>query len=335
MIHNFIKYLLRNQIIFALFLFALSWFIIQIRDIIVSIFIAYILMAAILPIVRYLRSKKFPKILAVLIPYLTIILAIFLLIIPLVPFIVAQIQSLITQFPIFLDRSVKTFNVPVNQQQMQDYFQGEFNNLGKNALNVTTQLFGGLFSLITIFVVSFYMLMYHDSFKKGLAHFFHNNSRDKILLTIDRINDKLGSWFRGQLTLCVFIGFFSWIGLLIVGLPYAVPLALIAGILEVIPTIGPILSAVPAVIIALTISPTLALAVVVLYMLIQAIENQLLVPKVMEKAVGINPVIVILGIMIGTNLMGVAGALLVIPFLSFLTVLFRSLENKPENEGEH
>lgn len=326
MLHQFIKYLLRNQVILALFLIGLGWFIVQTREIIVSIFLAYIIMSAVLPMVEYLKKHKFPRLLAVLIPYFAIIISIFLLILPLVPFVVTQIQSLIVNFPRFIERSADIFGVGINQKQIGGYINGELDTLGKNAVNVTTKVFGGLFSTITIFVVSLYFLLYEDNFKKSVANLFHKDSREKVLTTLDQVNYKLGAWLRGQVQLCFFIGLLSWIGLTILGLPYALPLALLAGLLEVVPTIGPIVSAIPAIIIALTISPTMALTVTVLYLLIQAVENQLLVPKVMQKAVGLNPVVVILGIMIGANLMGISGALLAIPFISFIIVIFKSLE---------
>lgn len=330
MLHDFIKYLLKNQVLLALFLIVFGWFIFQIRDIIVSIFLSYIIMAAVLPAVDYLRGKKFPKVLAVLIPYLAILTAIFLLIIPLVPFFIAQIQSLVIQFPKLLDLSAASFGVVIDPKQLQSYFNSQVGTLGQNAFGVTTKVFGGVFSLITIFVVSFYLLMYHDVFKKYLAKLFHDGSREEVQRILDRINNKLGAWFRGEIILMSFIGLLSWVGLTILGLPYALPLALLAGLLEVIPTIGPIISAIPAIIVALTISPTMALAVAILYLFIQTLENQLLVPKVMEKAVGLNPVIVILSVIIGANLMGIAGALLAIPFVSFVIVLFKSIEKRQD-----
>lgn len=328
MLHQFFRYLLRNQVLFALFLFATAWTVVALREIIVSIFLAYILMAAVLPIVESLRKRGWPKILAVLVPYLTIIISIFLLIVPLVPFVVSQIQSLAVNFPRFIDSSADSLGVSMDPGQLRTYANSQVNNLGKSAVNVTTQVFGGLFSVITIFVVSFYLLMYNDSFKKGLAKLFHKNDREYVHEALSHINDKLGAWMRGQILLSLFIGLLSWMGLTILGIPYALPLALLAGMLEVLPTIGPIISAVPAVIIALTVSPTMALAVVGLYVLIQALENQVLVPKVMQKAVGLNPVIVILSIMIGTKLMGIAGALLAVPFLSLLIVVAKTLEER-------
>lgn len=328
MLHSFIKYLLRNQVVLALFLVFFGWFVVQIRDIIVSIFLSYIIMAAVLPAVEFLQKKKFPKVLAVLIPYLGIVTAIFLVIIPLVPFVVEQIQNFITRFPELIDKTSNNFGIVVDQKQVQGFFASQGSALGKNALNVTGQVFGGIFSTITIFVVSFYLLMYSDAFKKFMANLFHDGSREAIHKTLDEVNLKLGAWLRGEVILMLFIGCFSWIGLTILGLPYALPLALMAGLLEAVPTLGPIISAIPAVIVAFTVSPTMALTVVVLYMLIQALENQILVPKVMQKAVGLNPVVVILSIMIGANLMGIAGALLAIPFVSFVIVIINSFETK-------
>lgn len=120
----------------------------------------------------------------------------------------------------------------------------------------------------------------------------------------------------------------TFIALSILGLPFALPLAVLAGLLEAIPTLGPTLAAVPAVIVALTVSPSLAVLVIITYIVIQTLENNVLVPKIMQRAVGLNPVIVILGVMVGANLMGVVGALLSIPFLSFILVLYTSLEKK-------
>ena len=109
---------------------------------------------------------------------------------------------------------------------------------------------------------------------------------------------------------------------------FALPLAVAAGILEIIPTAGPILASIPAIIVALTVSPTLALVVAISYFIIQIIENNILVPKIMERSVGLNPVVVILAILVGGTLMGVVGALLAIPFLSALIIILVSAEDE-------
>ena len=141
-----------------------------------------------------------------------------------------------------------------------------------------------------------------------------------------QIEEKLGNWLRGQIVLSVSIGVTTWVVLTLLGVDFAFPLAVIAGILEIIPTIGPIISAVPAIIVALNISPILAGVVAISYFLIQLLENNILVPRIMQRAVGLNPIVIIIGIIVGSRLLGVAGALLAIPFIVFLVVIYRNLE---------
>lgn len=326
MIQRFFGYLLRNQVLFALFIIAIGWILVQIRDILITAFLSYIIMSAIRPSVLYLQKKRFPRVLAVIIPFSGMLLAIFLLIIPLVPFVITQIQSLVTGFPHYLKEAAKTLGVAINTAQVQAYLTNELDTLSKNAFTVTTKVFGGIFSLMAIFIVSFYLLFYYGEFKRLFARLFRPDTRSLVLSTLDTINEKLGAWLRGQIVLMFFIGLMSWVALTILGVPYALPLALLSAILEIVPTLGPILSSIPAVIVALTVSPTLAITVILTFIVIQMIENNFLVPKVMQKAVGLNPVVIILGVMIGANLMGIAGALLAIPFISFIVVILKSLE---------
>jgi predicted PurR-regulated permease PerM len=330
MIQKAFAYLLKNQVIFALVLICGVWFVIQIREILLSLFLSYIIMAAVLPIVQFLRKRKVPKLLSVLIPYFSITLLLFILIFPLVPFVAQQIESLITGFPKYLGHSANLFGIDFDPKQLQGYLNNQLAQLSSSAIQVTTRVFGGIFSMITIFIISLYLLLYNDSFKRFIARLFHHNDREKVLSTVSLVNDKLGAWLQGQMFLCFFIGFITWIALTIIGLPFALPLALLAGILEIVPTLGPTLSAIPATIVALTIAPTMAIVVVATYILIQMLENQLLVPKIMERAVGLNPVVVILSVTIGANLMGIVGALLAIPFVTFLIVIYQSVEAQKE-----
>lgn len=333
MLHKFFAYLFRHQVVLALFLFIFGWFLIQIREILVSIFMSYIIMSAVLPLVEDLKKTGMPKVFAVLIPYLAIVSLIIALLISLVPFASSQIVSLANIFPRYLDRSANILGFQIDPKQVESYFNGQLSTIGSNAIGLTKTVFGGFFSLITIFIVSFYWLMYYDAFRKFVGNLFPHHLHDDVRGTLDRVNDKLGAWLRGEIVLMFCIGLMSWIALMLLRVPYAIPLAILAGLLEIVPTLGPILSAVPAVIVAFTISPTTALLVVIAYIVIQAAENHLLVPKIMQQAVGLNPVVVILSIMIGANLLGVAGALLAIPFVSFLVVIFQSIEERNKSRG--
>ncbi len=138
-----------------------------------------------------------------------------------------------------------------------------------------------------------------------------------------RIELKLGGWLRGQIILMLIIGISTYIGLTLLGVEYALALAVIAGILEIVPIIGPILSAIPALIVAFTVSPIAGFGVIGLYILIQQLENHLVVPKVMQKAVGFNPLVTIIVLMIGGNLLGLMGAILAIPIAIVVIEMIR------------
>jgi len=283
-------------------------------------------MAAVLPLVMFFRKRGVPKILAVLIPYFAIVILFIILSIMLIPFVLEQLKSLIIGFPKYLNQSAGIFGFSIDLKSSQNYLNGQLNTLSSNAIQVTTTVFGGILTVITVFIVSLYLLLYNDSFKKHFSLLFHARNQTKVLTTLSIINEKLGAWLQGQIMLSLSIGALTWIALMLLGIPFALPLALLAAILEVVPTLGPTLSAIPAVIVALTISPTMTIVIITTYILIQMLENQLLVPKIMERAVGLNPVIVILGVTIGANLMGIIGALLAIPFISFIIVVYKSLE---------
>lgn len=328
MLQRIYDYLLKNQVIFALCIIFFAWFVIQIREIILSLFLSYIIMAAILPIVTYLRKKKVPKSLAVFIPYFTITLLLVMLIIPIVPFVLDQLKALVLGFPKYLNETAGIFGVKVDLHQVQSYVNSQINTISSNAIGVTTTVFGGIFTIITIFIVSLYLLLYNDSFKKHFSRLFPRGQQEKALTTVGLINEKLGAWLQGQIILSLSIGLLTWIALMVLNFPFSLPLAILAGVLEIVPTLGPTLAAIPAVIVALTISPTMALVIIITYVLIQALEGQLLVPKIMERAVGLNPIAVILGVTIGANLMGIVGALLSIPFISFIIVIYKSVEEQ-------
>ena len=172
MIEQFYRYLLRNQVILALFLILLGWFVLQIRGILISVFFAYIIMAAMLPFVEFFRKQKFPKILAILIPYLALTILIFALILPLIPFFSEQTSLLFKNLPRYFDQSANIFGYQMDARQLQNYVNGEIDNIGRNLFQVTGRVFGGIISVLTVIIVSFYLLFYRDDFKKTLAGLF-------------------------------------------------------------------------------------------------------------------------------------------------------------------
>jgi predicted PurR-regulated permease PerM len=145
--------------------------------------------------------------------------------------------------------------------------------------------------------------------------------RDEARDIFDEIEIKVSSYIRGQTLLCLIIGVLSLIAYLLIGLPYALVLALIAGLMELVPWIGPILGALPALLLALSIDPMLAIWVVVATFIIQQLENNVLVPRIMDQSVGVNPIVTLLSIAAFGSLLGVLGAILAIPMAAIIQIL--------------
>ena len=330
MIRNIGRYILRNQVILALLIIATGWLVLQTLTIWAVLFTAYIIMTGFMPLVNWLIARKVPKMLAIALPYLITLILIVLLIIPTLPLFIDQVHSLLNNFPDYMNKTAKLLNLKVSDNQFQTFLTSQLNSIGENIVAVTGQIFGAFFAILTLFVISFYMLIDHERIKRNITELFPRRYQSYIHAVIVEAEQKLGAWLRGQLILSLVIGLCTWIALSLVGMKYALPLSLIAGVGEVIPTVGPIISAIPAIIIALNISPTMAGIVALIYILIQFAENHLIVPKVMQRAIGLHPLFTILTILIGGQLMGVLGALLAMPLVAFCSVFITNLEKSNE-----
>lgn len=328
MINLLFQYLSRNQAVAAIVIIAIGWLVIELKGVFAGILISYIIMAALFPWVSFLRQKGIPNAISVSITYFVTLAFLVLLIFPLVPFFASQIQSLLNSFPRYIDDSARLLGFAIDTDQVKSLIVSVLDEIGKNALSVTGTVFSGFFFALTVLVISFYLLIDHDHIKNSIVGLFAKQSQKKTFSILTQIEEKLGAWLRGQIILSLSIGSITFLVLTLLGLEFALPLALIAGILEIVPTVGPIIAAVPAVIVALSVSPTLAVAIIALYIIIQVLENNLLVPRIMQKAVGLDPLVIIIGVIVGSKLMGVGGALLSIPFMALIVVIYKNLERQ-------
>lgn len=294
------------------------WVIGQILDIILLFFVAFIFMSAFYPLSDKLVSWKIPRVLAVLlILILTIGCIAGILAVGLTP-LIKQTINMSQQLSITLGA---LFNaVGISQATIGQ----ELANLSSEAVNITVNIFKNVISLVSILVVSVYLLLDREKIENYGTSFF-GTRQERAKKTLRIIEDKLGAWLRGQILLSLLIGVLVYVGLLILGIEAALPLAIIAAFLEVIPVIGPIIAAIPAVLIALTVSPVLAGLVAGLYFAIQQIEGHLIVPQVMKKALGLNPILVILAISIGSRLLGIGGALLAVPIAVVIQIILQEI----------
>ncbi|MDP3998159.1 MAG: AI-2E family transporter [bacterium] len=308
-----------RTILFTLGILAVVWFIIQVREILFLLFVSLILVSALHSPVSWLAKRKIPRPLSIIVFYLLIFTMFIGGLALLIPPFIEQTKIIVSNTPFFLGAANQFFLYQLPIEEIIKSLSSNVNVFGSNIFRYTLGFFGNIITLVSIFVFTFYLLLRWDNLGKLLSAGFA--SEERISRLLNRIEIGLGNWVRGEFLLMVIIGVMSYIGLTLLGVPSALPLAIAAGILEIVPIIGPIISAIPAVLVALAVSPLLALATVALYFVIQQLENNLIVPKVMERAVGIDPLGTILALMIGANLMGMLGAFLAVPFVVLAKII--------------
>lgn len=322
-----------------------------ILDILVLLFIAVILSSLIDPLADWLEKKKMGRGLAVLLVYAVVLGVLSLIFILLAPIVIEQASQLIANSGDYWQKVVSGFSAIKSltiRFGLWDNLQTALPSALKGGLGTAQSLigslfgfFGGLFSLILVLVITFYMVVEEEGFKQALRSLVPAPYQSYMVQLWMRVKEKLGSWLRGSLFLGLIVGAMSWVGLLILGVEYSLLLAVITGLFELIPYAGPIFAGVIAVVLTFLqtgdwLKPLLVAA---LFIVIQQLENNLLVPKVMKKAVGLNPIVSIVSLLIGFRLLGIVGALLAIPVASVLNVVWADIiawrmnHNNPESRN--
>lgn len=271
-------------------------------------------MSALAPIVDFLTRFKIPRALAIAITYVVIFSVLGTLIYIVINPLTEQTLNLAQTLPKTIEKALPPGSID------KSFLQQELTSFSRNALTFTVGIFNNFITIISIAVLTFYLLLERGKLDHLVSQFFIGKE-EKVVSIVKKVEDKLGSWLRGQILLSLIIGTLAYIVLLILNVPYALPLAILAGLMEVVPVIGPIISAIPAILVAYLSSPALALMVAGSYFVIQQLENHLIVPQVMKKAVGLNPLIVILAVAVGGRLLGIAGALLAVPITVVLQIV--------------
>jgi predicted PurR-regulated permease PerM len=196
---------------------------------------------------------------------------------------------------------------------------------GETAITVGLTVVEGLFAAVTVFVVAYYWLTERIEIKRAFTTLFPREHRHRVGLIWGEVETALGGWVRGQLLLMLFIGVLATAGYIVMGLKYALVLGLLAGLFEIVPLVGPWLGAVPALMVAVMQDFKLAVIVGVYLLIIQNVEANVLVPRVMQRTVGVSSLVVLLGILIGATLGGIAGALVAVPLAAAIQVVLRNL----------
>lgn len=313
------------KVIFAGLVLAFFW---VIRDIILMLLLALILASAMDPMVDYFSKHKIPRVVSVLTVYVLVLGLFGLIIYLIVPPVLDQFKVLQVNLPEYLKLLQERLGFFIGGGSVTNYIQSMLGGFGTSnaVVSSTFGVFNGLFTLLTVLVVSFYLVAEEKGMKNFIAALVPARHEEFTMGVVEKIQTKMGHWIIGQVILSFSIFALSWIGLTLLGLgEYALVLALLAGLFEVIPYIGPFISAVPAVFIAFIQNPPLAVGVAVLYLIIQKTEGYVLVPKVMQKTVGTSPLVVMVALLIGFKLAGIIGLLIAVPLVGAITVVVNEL----------
>jgi len=309
-----------------------------VREVLAIFFVALVLASAVDPWVDWLQARKIPRALSIIMIYLVIFSAIISVIVLITPPIIEQVTELSENFPYYFEKAVSGINVAQDYidshgitENIKEVFGSLNSNISGAASNVMSKVagfFGGIVSFFLILVVTFYMVVEENALKKIVWSIAPEKYQVYIMQLVNRMQKKVGLWLRGQLILSCIIFTLLYIGLSILGVKYALVLALIAGMTDFVPYLGPTLAAIPAIFLAFTQSPMLGVLVALLYYVVQLTENNIIVPKLMQKVVGLNPIISIAVLLMGFRLGGVIGAVLSIPVATAASVFIYDVFDK-------
>jgi predicted PurR-regulated permease PerM len=318
-------------IVFRTILILLAlWFLYLVMDVIALVFIAVIITSAMDPLVDWLQRKKIPRTAGVLGLFFALSLLIGLAISFLIPPMIVQFQDFSENFPNYFQAGEASFshlrdffaskNINLDLQQLSDNFSVSLTSFSGNIFSTTADVFSGLISVVVVFSLAFYMTVEESGIRKFIVSVTPDRFKEYAADLATRVKEKIGKWMLGQLLLMVIIFVLDAIGLYLVGVPYALILAIFAGVMEIVPYVGPIISAVPGIILGFLISPTTGFLALLVYLIAQQVENHVIVPQVMKKAVGLNPVATIVALLVGLRLGGVLGAILAIPVATAISL---------------
>ncbi|MFZ1721243.1 MAG: AI-2E family transporter [Microgenomates group bacterium] len=314
-----------NAVMLVLFLYGMY----LIQSILILVFLGFILMVAINPLVKLLQKwAKIPRAMGIAISYVALMTLLTLSVAIIIPPLAVEITALVKSIPI-----------PVLQEQIADlrFTVQEWNTVIERVgtslpllYNVISTTFNSIFGFVTLLVITFYMLYERPILYKKIGWFTNNKKHfAQAEEFLDTLEFQLGGWVRGQLILMIVVGLMTYVGLSLLSIPYAVPLAITAAFLEILPNLGPTLAAIPSIFIAyITFGPAMAGIILLLYIIIQQLENTILVPKIMKVNANVDPLASILLILVGNQLAGIPGALLAIPFYIVARLVFSTFRHK-------
>lgn len=320
-------------------LFVFAYYLI---DVVAIVFFSIVVASGVEPFASWFEDRNVPRLLSVLILYLVFFSFLIILLTLIVPFFSFEVAELTKNLPSFvssisgaLDKvqntsAVKYFDVFSELQNFLDVFSQFLQVSSRSVFSLIATLFGGVFSFIAVVIISFYLAI----MPKGMIHFIRSvipDEYEEYFISLWRRSErKVGRWFQGQLLLASSVGLVVFVGLSLFGIEYALILSILAMVLELIPIAGPVIAAIPAVLVGFSVSPTMGLWILGFYIVVQQLESHVLAPYILGKTLGLNPLTVVIALLIGGKLAGIVGIILSVPAAVVLVEVFDDIAAEKE-----
>ncbi len=309
-----------------------AWTLYQIIEIILLLFLAIILSAALEPSIKKLMSWKFPRGVAIAVIYVAVFIFLFGLLSFLIPSLISETSQVLTRIPETLGQwGFSQSSVQNISDDITSVFDGNGTSEGGGSVllqrifSTTLGVVRTGISLLAVVAMSLYILAVDGGVEKFFRAVTPSRYREYVVSRSMEAYRKTGRWLAGQVFLMGIVFILYFVVLSVLGIPGAFALAVWGGLFEIVPYIGPTMAAIPAILLGAFVSPVVGLLVLVSYILIQKLENYWLVPKVMEKALGLHPLVIILVLLAGGKLAGFMGLLLSVPFATVASVFLKDV----------
>jgi len=323
-----------KTILWVLLIGVLATLLFMVREIIGVLIFSIIIASALEPFLQYCEGKKIPRLLSLIIIYLLFFVFFAALIYIVLPLMLDQFKDFSDNYPTYFGKIEEvtgaiTFipGLSTNIHDLLTQLTGQIPSF-TSLISYASSIFGGIISFLVVLVVSFYLSLSRGALDDFLSSVMPPQFEAYAHGLWIRGQKKMGRWLQAQLLLSVFMAVVVGVGLWILGVKYAFLIAIVVGILEIVPFVGPIVAAGLAVILALSQSAILGLWTLIFFVAVQQLENHILVPILIKKLVGLNPVAVILSILIGAKLGGVLGILLAVPLAAVVDEFFTDLSKR-------
>jgi len=311
-----------------------------VADIAVVFLLSLIIASTVRVWVKSLEKLKIPKIVAIIFIYVVSLSLIILFLSLIIGPLTQEIASFSDKIPGYyqnindvISQYVDTESleiIPPSFDQISTTFFDRFKTLGTNIFGLLVEVFGGLTSFFTVIIISFYLAFEETGIEKILRILTPLKYENYVLDLWFKTELKFSRWLSSQLILALVVGISIFIGLTLIGVPYALLLGIVAGLLEIIPFVGPIISSIIGILIAFSVSVKIGFIATTFYFIINQVENNIIIPLLMKKVTGLNPVVIVIALMVGFKLYGILGMVIAVPLTTIIGELIKDLAEKKQ-----